>query len=385
MAPSGKKSKAMARDDVSRRLKDIGAIPAAIRQQLQELGIVRADQLLSLTRRPDMRAQLVRHLETTEDQVAAAETAASGGASAHAAAAPAVAPPLALGALRPPPSLRAAMLSIPLSSTAAAVPKLPPSANLISKMPPIRSQGDRGTCVAFCLTAIHEYRDRTTSADYSERHLYYQAKLVDGSPAVCGTTQAAASGELASKGQCLEPTWPYNPTAACNNHGALPAGASAEGAKHRLALTALNPQDVVAIKTAVASGRPAGISIPVFNSWYQSPATRLSGRITLPIGNEVDAGGHCMCVVGYQDDTASTVTPTPGGGFFILRNSWDTTWGSNCTFGPGHGTIPYGYIAGYNWESYTLPPGAAPRKKKKRKATKPTRKTAKRAKGARRR
>jgi C1A family cysteine protease len=355
-----------------------------LRRQLEALDIVRADQLVALARRPDIREELARHLGTTEAAVSAAETAAATGATAAIVRAPAVSPSHALGALKPPPSFRAMALSLPLASSARAVPKLPKSVNLVAKMPPIRFQGSRGTCVAFCLTAIHEYRDRRRRPDYSERHLYYEAKSVDGHPAACGTTQAAAADELASKGQCTEHTWAYNPTATCNDHGGVPAGATAEATRHTIALTALNPQDVVAIKTALASGRPAGISIPVFNSWYESPATERTGRITLPIGGEKEAGGHCMCVVGYQDDTRATVTPTPGGGFFILRNSWSTSWGANCAFGAGYGTIPYAYIAGHNWECYTLPEGAKPKRKTarrkavKRKAAKKTRTRARR-------
>jgi C1A family cysteine protease len=75
----------------------------------------------------------------------------------------------------------------------------------------------------------------------------------------------------------------------------------------------------------------------------------------MPIGGERDVGGHCVCIVGYQDDGANTVTETPGGGFFILRNSWGTVWGHDCAFGAGYGTIPYAYIAAYNWEAYGLP------------------------------
>jgi C1A family cysteine protease len=247
-------------------------------------------------------------------------------------------------------------------------------------MPAVRNQGNRGTCVAFCLTAIHEFDTRRASKhDFSERYLYYKAKAIDGTPADCGTFQSAAAQVLDSSGQCTETVWQYNPTDTCNDHGALPPKANADAAEHTLSLTALNPHDLIAIKTALAAGRPVGISIPVYVSWYQSPTTERTGRITMPIGSEHDIGGHCMCIVGYQDDGPETVTETPGGGFFILRNSWGTTWGRDCAFGAGYGTIPYGYIAALNWESYTRP---APTKKKgkkrqiRRKSSKNVRRTA---------
>jgi hypothetical protein len=375
MATNGKTAKPAGRGDQSQRLKDIPGFSLEVRQALAALDIVRADQLVALARAPGARGALARHLGLSEAALTEAEKAATSGATAETIKAPVLAGRRSLGALPPPPALRAMALSIPLSSTRAALPALPPSVNLVKKMSPIRNQGNRGTCVAFCLTSIHEYCDRADTADYSERFLYFAAKAVDGHPGDCGTTQQAASGVLESQGQCTEKIWPYNPTASCNDHGTPPASAATDARRHTLGLTALNPHDVIAIKAALAAGRPAGISIPVYNSWYQSPVTERTGRITLPIGGEQDVGGHCMCVVGYQDDGPTTVTATPGGGFFILRNSWSEQWGAECPFGRGYGTIPYAYIAAFNWESYALPakqpkPKPKPKKHRRRKKSK---------------
>jgi papain like protease len=376
----GKKSATAGSGDQTRRLKDIAAIDPQMTKALQALDIVHADQLTAAARIPSLHGELVRHLGVTDQQLANAVEAAREAVAETAAAAPAVQPggapqapvavtrPRSFGALPPPPRVRAAALSIPLSSTGAKRAKLPSSTNLVSKMSPIRDQGGRGTCVAFSLTAIHEYETRAKKDDLSEQYLYYKAKAVDGRPADCGTTQSAASSVLASSGQCTEAIWGYRGNTSCNDHGPVPNKANADAAKHQLTLDELNPHDVVAMKTALAGGRPVGISIPVFLSWYQSPTTERTGRITMPIGNEQAVDGHCMCIVGYRDDGPSTVTPTPGGGFFILRNSWGTTWGPDCEFGAGYGTIPYGYIVAYSWESFAL--AHAPTHKKTRRRRK---------------
>jgi hypothetical protein len=352
----GGSTKAVGLGDVSKRLKDIPSIPATIRAALQALDIVRADQLTGATSSPTGREALGRHLGVSQGDLeksvaAAAQTLPKGDAP------PKAATNFQLGALMPPASVQAAAMSIPFSSTSHIRASLPRSANLVSRMSPIRSQGDRGTCVAFCLTAIHEFQTKAKNDDFSERFLYYQAKKLDGTPSACGTTQTAAAEALKTLGQCLEGVWQYNPHATCNDHGTLPSGAGADAAKHRIVLESINPQDLVAMKTAVASKRPVGISIPVFASWYQSPTTERTGRITMPIGGENRVGGHCMCIVGYKDDGPETVTETPGGGFFILRNSWGTQWGEECAYGAGYGTIPYAYIAALNWEAFTLPKG----------------------------
>ena len=66
------------------------------------------------------------------------------------------------------------------------------------------------------------------------------------------------------------------------------------------------------------------------------------------VGNEAAEGGHAVILVGYQDSTSS-----PGGGFFIVRNSWGTGWAYASPYGPGYGTIPYQYIANEASEAFT--------------------------------
>jgi C1A family cysteine protease len=49
----------------------------------------------------------------------------------------------------------------------------------------------------------------------------------------------------------------------------------------------------------------------------------------MPAPKEKVVGGHCMLVVGY-DNTKRV---------FIVRNSWNTTWGMK-----GYCTMPYEYL-----------------------------------------
>jgi len=364
MAQSKKSSGSTAgQGDTSPRLLELDRIPEGVRNMLAAHDITHVDQLTSVASITTAREALRDELGISEAElgavVEAAKTKATAGSGESA-------PTRSLGAMRPPASELMSARSLPFASTRAGLAKLPVRVNLVRKMSPIRDQGSRGTCVAFCLTAIHEYATRP-KVDDSERHLYYLAKQLDGSPNACGTFQTAAARALKTSGQCLETIWPYNAAAACNAHGTVPPNAAPDAAHRKISLTALNPHDIIGIKTALAESRPVGISIPVYNSWYQSPTTDRTGRITMPFPGENDVGGHCMCIVGYQDDTSATLTETPGGGFFILRNSWSTHWGRQCQYGAGYGTIPYAYIAAYNWESYTLPHTT------KRKAKKPTR------------
>ena len=227
---------------------------------------------------------------------------------------------------------------------------LPASVNLIPFMSPIRNQASRGTCVAFTLTALNEYilRRRGLVRDLSEQHLYFETKQIDGASASCGTWQSKAVLALQSRGQCREAVWPYNPNPPCNNHGPLPAAARPDGLNYRLTTIAVPARNVAAYKDHMSKQRPVTLSIPVYDSWYRSAETYRSGRITMRVGNEPAVGGHAVCLVGYQD------TPTsPGGGYFIVRNSWNGSFGTASPYGVGYGTIPYQYITNDATEAYT--------------------------------
>jgi hypothetical protein len=226
---------------------------------------------------------------------------------------------------------------------------LPSSVSLIPFMPPIRDQRARGTCVSFALTALNEYvlRRAGVTRDLSEQHLYYEIKLIDGAPDGCGTWQRKAVSALRDRGQCREPTWPYNPNEPCNNHGSLPPRARFEGQNFRLRTVEVPARSVSAYKTHLSQQRPVTVSVPVYDSWFTAEVRR-SGRLTMRLGSEPVTGGHAVCLVGYQD------TPTsPGGGYFLVRNSWNTTWAYESPYGGGYGTIPYQYIANEAWEAFT--------------------------------
>jgi C1A family cysteine protease len=264
---------------------------------------------------------------------------------------------LGLGVLPPTEEmLAAAEASTRGPSVEAEAVELPSSVNLISYMAAIRNQQSRGTCVGFALTALNEYvlHRQQVVVDLSEQHLYYEVKQIDGASGACGTWQTRAVNALRDRGQCREVIWPYDPNPPCNNHGTRPAQARADGLNYRLATIAVPPRDVLAFKTHLFNQRPVTLSIPVYNSWYQSAETRRSGRITMRIGSEPVVGGHAICLVGYQDLPSS-----PGGGFFLVRNSWGTTsWAYQSPYGGGYGAIPYQYITNDATEAFTaLVPG----------------------------
>jgi hypothetical protein len=113
-------------------------------------------------------------------------------------------------------------------------------------------------------------------------------------------------------------------------------------------MVAVEETSVPAYKTQLDKAWPIAVAIPTYDSWFRNEEVRRSGRITMRIGDEAQAEGHALVVVGYQNSASS-----PGGGFFIVRNSW-AGWAYESLYGAGYGTIPYQYITDDAWEAYAI-------------------------------
>ncbi|HYI10956.1 MAG TPA: C1 family peptidase [Thermoanaerobaculia bacterium] len=229
-----------------------------------------------------------------------------------------------------------------------------PAVNLIDAfMPPIRDQGERGTCVAFtAMSALEYYLGRFGGAqgmDLSEQFAFWNMLTKKGG----AQNLVAMYPLLVQDGSCRETTWPYYPRQIVGNVSQGPASALAapEGLGYRCKqVVQLPPRSVPAIKQAIDQKRIVGIGIPVYNSWFNSAIVRKYGNITVPIPGEVPQQiGHAVALVGYEENTEYA-----GGGYFIVRNSWNGYWGAQSVFGPGYGTIPYRYIANHNWDAWCI-------------------------------
>jgi hypothetical protein len=242
-------------------------------------------------------------------------------------------------------------------------PALPAAVDLTNQFPEARNQGPRGTCVAFASTALREFVAGFT-VRFSEQFCYWACKQLDGSPEA-GTTLAMAATVFERQGACPEEHWPYSPQNLAGNEGHHPPPPAAEKSalEHRLpGWRLLNAQDVRTLKETLAgvNGAPASpvvIGVAVFSSSFDSARAYTTGEITLPFPAEAPVGGHAMCAVGYVDDAS-----VPGGGYFLVRNSWGAEWAAQNRHAPGHALIPYAYMAYFCFEAFTAPavPLAAP-------------------------
>jgi hypothetical protein len=233
---------------------------------------------------------------------------------------------------------------------------LPPSVRLVDELGPVKDQGQRGTCVAFASVALREHLARKEH-DFSEQFLYWACKQLDGHDGP-GTYIHTAMTALSEYGCCLGRTWPYNHRQIDGNESQHPPphGATGEAKEHCVANSRpVEPSLVEHYKQVLAGerkipGMPVVFGVLVFASWYMSAETHRTGKITLPLPGEDPMAGHAMCVVGYQDDDS-----VPGGGYFVVRNSWGKEWALESPEAPGHALVPYAYVESYVLEAFTGP------------------------------
>jgi hypothetical protein len=219
--------------------------------------------------------------------------------------------------------------------------QLPTSVDLRHRLPQVKDQGGRGTCLAFAVTAAHEAERAGSAAvveDLSEEVLYWGSKQIDGN-LVPGSTCASANGALNRWGQPDERLWPYDPHRTDTDASyAPPLAALDPTACYRTYLTQL-PFGVDEIRRYLALGRTVLLGLQL-NDVFDDPP---GGLIPMPTPRDRFTDGHALLVVGYADATMT------GDGTFMVRNSWGDAWGDG-----GYGYLPYQYLHQYGGEVWLV-------------------------------
>ncbi len=206
----------------------------------------------------------------------------------------------------------------------------PPSFSL--DMPPIKSQGGEGSCVAFAAgyaaRSYHLHRDAGNTYTnggvldqtviFSPEYIYNKIKL----PGDCnaGTYVYKALDLLKTQGVCTWQSMPYSSINGCTTQ-------SNSTQNNNAAIFKINSYyrvgDLGLIKRILYSKNPVIIAARIDDGFWRDGKFVWNGRR----GNDV--GGHAMVICGWDDSKQA----------YKVMNSWGTGWGYS-----GFGWIGYDYL-----------------------------------------
>lgn len=236
------------------------------------------------------------------------------------------------------------------------------SADISSQMPPVGDQGQQGSCVAWAASYYYKsWSERQEHGwsltdpmhQYSPSFVYNQ---INGGQDQ-GSTFDDAFALMQTKGDVDIAEFPYNQ----NNYTDQPSAMELQAAKQyripsgwtsfwtRSNYGPYSPaNDITNAKGWLASGQPLVLGIPIYNDWpdYGYNASKSYYDYN---GTSTIAGGHGVCIVGYDDNANPQGTDADHRGGFKMVNSWGASWNGN-----GFVWLSYDFVKRYVWEAWTM-------------------------------
>lgn len=207
--------------------------------------------------------------------------------------------------------------------------QLKPRINLRPAMPPIRDQGNLGSCTGFAWDRVVSYqylKQKQPLFVTSPLFTYYNERRLEGSVAEdAGSTIRDGVKALARWGAAPEALWPYNIARFRNTP---PNEVYAAAARFQALVYQRVPQTQQALCQQLMAGQPIAFGFTVYES-FETDAVAQTGMVPMPKHGEAALGGHAVVLVGYDLPRRQ----------FIVANSWGTGWARG-----GYFSLPFAYV-----------------------------------------
>jgi len=208
--------------------------------------------------------------------------------------------------------------------------------DLSSEMPPVKSQGQQGSCVGWAMGYYHwshtQYKEHGWDLTKTENQVspaFVYNQINGGNDQ--GSYYSDGAKLLSEQGACMLSEFPYDQ----DDHTSWPSeSAFSRAIRHRgqerCFLDLRTDLGLNAVKQRLDNGYTLVMGIHVYSNFDAIQNHNYTYCVADRYGS--CRGGHAVCIVGYDDNK-----PTADGmGAFRLVNSWGTGWGQ----------------AGYWWMSY---------------------------------
>lgn len=241
------------------------------------------------------------------------------------------------------PDVRDFHMAVHYAAGAADVPKafLPGAATLL---PPIRDQGEQGSCGGHSMRSAVQYKlaqEKGSAPELAPRFIYYNARLIEGTTSQdAGLEIRDAAKAVGKLGVSTEALCPYNDKVFAQR----PSAAAYKEALGDLVTNYQRvPQNHNAIKQCILAGNPIVFGFTVYEN-FMDDQTAKDGLMAQPEGS-VD-GGHAIWMCGFDD----TINIRGHIGGCCIGNSWGKDWGAVGANGSrGYFWMPWNLVTNPNF------------------------------------
>ena len=217
----------------------------------------------------------------------------------------------------------------------------------------VPSQGERGACQVFALLGVIEYQLSSPGhpKKLSEQYLMWAANEVRGVDWIVGYFPEWLIKGLRTYGVCDEALMPYvsknepigPPSTKAKTNAAGRKRCRVQKIKYWKTNVGFNPDQIRKIQEFLDLGKPVTAT---FQWAFGTPdkETYDSDYFYIDRNIRTDVGGHGVIIVGYKLDDA-----IPGGGYFIIRNSWGVAFADK-----GYVKITYDFAKKHGIDAYRV-------------------------------